>query len=99
MPASHDLPLRDFGETRLDSLQRHAFEYFLQETSPANGLVADTSHPGSTASIAATGFGLATYAVGVTRGWMTRADAVERTLALLRFLRDSPQGPEPDATG
>lgn len=47
MPASHDLPLRDFGETRLDSLQRHAFEYFLQETSPANGLVADTSHPGS----------------------------------------------------
>lgn len=90
MPASHDAPLLDFGETRLESLQRHAFEYFLQETNSANGLVADTSHPGSTASIAATGFGLATYPVGVTRGWMTRADAVERTLALLRFLRDSP---------
>jgi hypothetical protein len=30
MPASHDAPLRNFGETRLDSLQRHAFEYFLQ---------------------------------------------------------------------
>lgn len=99
MRASQDGPLRDFGETRFDALQRHAFEYFLQETNSANGLVADTSHPGSTASIAATGFGLAAYPVGVSRGWIGRADAVERTLALLRFLHDSPQGPEPDATG
>ncbi len=99
MSASQHAPLRDFGESRLDTLQRHAFEYFLHETNPANGLVADTSHPGATASIAATGFGLAAYPVGVTRGWVGRADAVERTLALLRFLRDSRQGPQPDATG
>ncbi len=99
MPASHGAPLRDFGETRLDTLQRHAFEYFLQETNSANGLVADTSHAGSAASIAATGFGLTAYPVGVTRGWIRRADAVERTLALLRFLHDGPQGPEPDTTG
>ena len=99
MSASQHAPLRDFGESRLDALQRHAFEYFLHETNPANGLVADTSHPGAAASIAATGFGLAAFPVGVARGWMARADAVERTLTLLRFLRDSRQGPEPDATG
>jgi len=29
------------GEERLDKLQRHAFDYFLNETNPANGLVAD----------------------------------------------------------
>ena len=59
------------GETMLDALQRHAFEYFLHETNPANGLVADTSHPGAPASIASVGFALAAYPVGVERGWTT----------------------------
>lgn len=99
MSASQHAPLLDFGESRLDTLQRHAFEYFLQHTDAATGLVADTSQPDSTASIAATGFGLATFPVGVARGWMARADAAARTRTLLRFLHDSPQGPEPDATG
>ena len=56
-----------FGEARLDALQRHAFEYFLRETNRANGLVADKSEPGAPASIAAVGFALAVYPVGVTR--------------------------------
>ena len=29
------------------------------------------------------------YPVDVTRGWMTRTDAIERTLALLRFFEFS----------
>jgi hypothetical protein len=33
--------------------------------------------------------------VGVERGWITRAEAVERTLATLRFLWHAPQGPQP----
>ena len=88
-----------FGETRLDALQRHAFEYFLHETNPVNGLVADTSHPGAPSSIASVGFALAAYPVGVERGWMTRMDAIERTVALMRFFWTSPQGTAPDATG
>jgi hypothetical protein len=51
------------------------------------------------ASIAATGFALAAYPVAVERGFMPRAAAVERTLTTLRFFWNSPQGPEPDATG
>lgn len=89
----------DFGEARLDALQRHAFEYFLRETNPANGLVRDTSTPGAAASIAAVGFALAVYPVGVERAWMTRADAIARTLAMLRFFTTSTQGTAPDATG
>jgi putative transposase len=46
----------DFGKTRLDALQRHAFDYFLHETNHTNGLVADMSRPGAPASIAAVGF-------------------------------------------
>ncbi len=89
----------DFGETRLDALQRHAFDYFLHETNPENGLVVDTSHPGAPASIAAVGFALAAYPVGVERDWMTRTDAIGRTLALMRFFWTSTQSTAPDATG
>jgi hypothetical protein len=97
--SSIDPALMDFGETRLDALQRHAFEYFVHQTSSLTGLVADTSQPGSDASIAAVGFALACYPVGITRGWITRADAIERTLSVLRFLRTSRQDATPDATG
>ena len=51
------------------------------------------------ASIAATGLALAAYPVAVERGFMPRAAAAERTLTTLRFFWNSPQGPEPDATG
>lgn len=87
------------GEARLDALQRHAFAYFLNETNAANGLVSDRTQPGAPASIAAVGFALAAYPVGVERAWMTRADAAERTLALLRFFWTSPHGSAPDTTG
>ena len=80
-------------------LQRQTFDYFLNEASPVNGLVIDKTAPDWPASIAATGLALAAYPVGVERGFMSRAAAVERTLKTLRFFWNSPQGPEPDATG
>jgi len=87
------------GEAMLDKLQQDAFGYFLHETNRANGLVADKTKPDAPASIAAVGFALAAYPVGVERSWMTRTEAVERTLAALRFFWSSPQGTAPDATG
>jgi hypothetical protein len=86
-------------ETLLDGLQRAAFGYFLEAVNPANGLVADTTRDGSPCSIAVVGFALSAYPVAVERGWMTRAGAVERTLAALRFFHDSEQGESPEATG
>lgn len=83
----------------LRALQRRAFDYFVAEANPANGLVRDSDRAESPASIAAVGMGLSAYVVGVERGWMRRADGVARTLAALRFFRDAPHGPEPDATG
>jgi hypothetical protein len=83
----------------LDALQRDAFGYFLHEINPANGLVADKTQQDAPASIAAVGFALAAYPVGVERAWMTRAEAVERTLAVLRFFWTSLQGTAPHATG
>lgn len=83
----------------LEALQRASFNYFLHETNPANGLVIDKTSNHWPASIAATGLALASYPVAVNRAFMSRAAAVERTLTTLRFFWNSPQGPEPDATG
>ena len=91
--------LAEFGEERLDTLQRQAFDYFLHQTSPLTGLVADKSQHGCDASIAAVGFALASYPVGIERGWITRADAIENILLVLRFLRNSPQDASVNATG
>ena len=83
----------------LDGLQRAAFGYFVQAVNPANGLVADTSRQDSPASIAVVGFALASYPAAVERGWMTRAEAVARSLAALRFFHGSDQSGSPEATG
>jgi hypothetical protein len=83
----------------LDKIQRAAFEYFLHETNRANGLVLDKTCSDWPASIAATGLALTAYPVGVERGFVSRAEATERTLTALRFFWHSRQGPEPDATG
>jgi hypothetical protein len=83
----------------LDNLQHDTFQYFLHESNPRNGLVKDKTAPHWPASIAAVGLALAAYPVGVECGYLSRADAVQRTLATLRFFHDSPQGTQPDATG
>jgi hypothetical protein len=86
-------------EAELEKLQQESFSYFLHETNPVNGLVLDKNAPNWPASIAATGLALAAYPIAIQRGFMSHALGVERTLAALRFFWNSPQGPEPDATG
>lgn len=88
-----------YSEKQLRKLQRDTFGYFMAEANPANGLVRDTTRPGSHCSIAAVGLGLAAYTVGAENGYVSRPDAVKRVLTTLRFFHDSPQGTEPDATG
>ncbi len=90
---------RAISDADLETLQRKTFGYFMDEANAENGLVRDKTAEDWPASIAATGLALAAYPVGVERGFVTRGAAVQRTLATLRFFWNSPQGPEPDATG
>jgi len=83
----------------MEALQRETFDYFVHEINPLNGLVADKTQAGAPASIAAVGLALTSYPVGVERGFIPRAMAIERTLATLRFFRNSVQSTNPDATG
>jgi hypothetical protein len=80
-------------------LQHGAFSYLLEYSNQENGLVADTSRAGSPCSIAVVGFALSCYPIGVENGWLSRADAIGRTLAALRFFLQSEQSDQPDATG
>ncbi len=83
----------------LDRTQRAAFSYFLKHCNPANGLVADKEGEGAPASTAVVGFALASYVVALERGWISRQNAVERTLAALRFFALSEQSRHAEATG
>ena len=83
----------------LDGLQRDTFRYFLDKANPRNGLVPDNTREGSPSSITSVGFALAVYAVAVERKIITRDEAIERTLATLRFFWNSPQGDQPNAAG
>jgi Uncharacterized protein conserved in bacteria len=84
----------------VNDLERRTFDWFWQSADPKTGLVPD-SYPGqSFSSIAAVGFGLTAYGVGVERGYITRGQAVGRTLATLRFFAAAPQNDsEDDAAG
>ncbi len=98
MPSRKPRP-HSFSDKQLETLQRVTFDYFLKETNPENGLVPDSTRQGSPCSITATGFALAAFPVGVERKFITRRDAIKRTLTTLRFFWHSAQGPQPDATG
>ncbi|MGV8945494.1 MAG: glucoamylase family protein [Lutibacter sp.] len=90
---------QDSDNEMLNVLQQRTFSYFLEEVNDQTGLIADKTQPGSPASIAATGIGLSCYIVGIERGFITRAEAIKRTLTLFKFLYTSQQSKDVDATG
>ncbi|WP_338871808.1 glucoamylase family protein [Spirosoma sp. SC4-14] len=75
----------------LDSLEYDTFRFFWETANPENGLIPDRAPTPSFSSIAAVGFGLTSYLVGVERGYITRKQAADRTLNTLRFFAKAPQ--------
>lgn len=83
----------------LDLLQRRTFDWFRHTTNPKNGLVPDRWPSDSPSSIAAVGFALAAWGVGVKRGYISRDEATDRVGKTLRFFSGAPQSDDPDASG
>ncbi len=93
-PASPAAGLPPLDATALlDDLEQRSFRFFWETTDPATGLAPDRWPTPSFASVAAVGFALTAYPIGVARGWITRDQARQRVLTTLRYLRDAPQGP------
>ncbi len=84
----------------LDTLQHKTFNFFWDLTPATNGLTPDRWPTPSFSSIAAVGFALTAYPIGVEHGWINRAEAADRTLATLRFFWTAPQDSAgPNTTG
>ena len=94
-----NFPLTSEDEAMLDSIQKRTFQYFLHERHPEHGIVKDRAASWAPASIAATGFGIPSFAIGAERQWITREQAATITLRILTFFMNSVQGADTNTTG
>jgi hypothetical protein len=88
-PASFVLSPED--DQFLNDVERANFLFFWEQGNPRTGMVKDRCNvhindQRPAASIAATGFGLTALCIGEQRGFVSRADALQRVFATLRFL-------------
>ena len=84
-------PLTSDEELMLDSIQHKTFLFFLNEHHPEWGIVKDRTAAWAPASIASTGFGIPCFAIGAERKWITREQAAQITLNILKFFINSVQ--------
>lgn len=94
-----DYQLSMDDENMLDSIQQKTFEFFLQEHHPEWGIVKDRTKEWAPASIASTGFGLACFAIGAERNYISREKAVQITLNNLKFFMNSEQSTDSISSG
>ena len=92
-------PLTSGEKAMLDTIQHKTFLFFLHEYQPDKGLVKDRTKIGAPSSIAATGFGIPSFAIGAERNWITRRQAAEITLKILKFFSNSVQSTGKNVTG
>ncbi|MDE3058826.1 MAG: Tat pathway signal protein [Bacteroidota bacterium] len=86
------------GNAFLDSLEHRTFNFFWETTNLANGLAPDRFPTKTFSSIAAVGFALTAYPIGVERGYITREQAIERVLTTLRFFWTAKMSPDKTGT-
>jgi hypothetical protein len=94
-----DYPITPEVEIMLDSIQQKTFLFFLNEHHPEWGIVKDRTASWAPSSIASTGFGIPSFAIGVERNWITREQAAEITLNILNFYKNSEQSADTAAAG
>lgn len=82
-------------EELLDLVQQRTFNYFWDFAEPVSGLARETSKDaalgGDGARVVTTGgsgFGIASFPAAVERGWITRAESIERLEKILTFLEN-----------
>lgn len=70
----------------LEEWQHKTFNYFYDGASPETGMALEGNDRGPVVTTGGSGFGLMAIIVGSERGWITRQQAAERTLKIVRFL-------------
>ncbi|MFT8675079.1 MAG: glucoamylase family protein [Acetobacter sp.] len=94
-----DRPLPVADRALVEDLEHRTFDWFWDSADPTNGLVPDRFPSDQTqSSVASVGFALTAYGIGVSRGYITREQAVSRTLLTLRTMLRLPQNATEDQT-
>ena len=75
-------------EELLDKVQRHTFRYFWENGHPHCGMARERNKSGNTVTTGGTGFGVMAMVVAVEREFITRAEAYERVLKIVSFLKN-----------
>ena len=70
----------------LEQEQRKAFNFFYKGACPTTGLALEGNNRGPVVTTGGTGFGLMALITGAERNWITRDQAAEQTLKVVRFL-------------
>lgn len=79
-------PMSD--EELLEMTQRATFRYFWDYGHPVSGMARERSNGGpNTVTTGGSGFGIMAIVVGTERGWVTRAQAVNRMIQIVSFLQ------------
>ena len=94
LPPAPPKPLKPELPPLFGDIERRTFQFFWDTTNETNGLTPDRFPSRPFASIASVGFALTAYPIGIENGWVSRTQAIDRTLTTLRFFRDAPVGPQ-----
>jgi len=94
LPPAPPKPLKPELPPLFGDIERRTFQFFWDTTNEVNGLTPDRFPSRPFASIASVGFALTAYPIGIENGWVSRTQAIDRTLTTLRFFRDAPVGPQ-----
>jgi hypothetical protein len=94
VPAPPQQAISREDDAFLEDLSRRTFMFFWEQADPATGIVRDRSRTDggpaneqakNIGSIASVGFGLSGMCIAAERGWLPRAQVVDRTRTTLRF--------------
>jgi len=72
------------NDSFLEFINKRTFKYFLDWAEPKSGLILDRSTFPDLISISATGFGLTALCIGAERGWISKTDAYNKTLKIIK---------------
>lgn len=75
----------------LTLVQQRTFKYFWDFGHPVSGLARERNSSGETVTSGGSGFGIMTIPVGISRGFITRAQGLARMQTIVSFLKNTAQ--------
>lgn len=75
----------------LDKVQKQTFAYFWDFGHPVSGLARERNTSGETVTSGGSGFGIMAIVTAIHRGFVTRAQGLERMQRIVTFLKDKAQ--------